>query len=1066
MFADRLRLCPRPVAFGLAASLLFATVGCGGDLVFGSESPPPSAAVDASPGDDTIPVVGTPVLIVAPEGDDPALERVVATATTYLHQLTATAPAVARMSDADLVALAERALTVKAGLVLVVDAHRVVPDHVAEASLASLGPDGFRLLAEDRGTWVNALDQTTGATFLMVAGDGLLPRQFGVYEALRRLGARFYHPEQEFVPRVPATSVRDRARTPTALARRTADGTASPDYVPDFRTRGYSFHGSHPLEHLEAFSDSNHPIDEAVAVNDWQIKNRANQMRGAGRGVAPPARRALRVQQLEDYRQRVGLRRSTGITLHNEQQGANAAIDPSLPTPIAQQIDAFVADRLEAVPDATHFGVHFGPTEFTVTPDVETVQWIDWVGQAVSKRRPDVPLLINNHTTGSQPSPNYGDLGCPPGTNDQGLIDYYDLAFHTAPENGVSVHTVMFYPLEGPARVYNQRTFAHKLCLMEQASAAGRPLTYFPEGSWWLSFDNPVPVYLPLYIWTRGRDIELLRPLLAARGGGTVDGHRMFNSGHEWGYWQQDYAVGLWHWNADVTMDEVLAELTDPLCETEVWPERCEAALETHEVLLEAMAQQAEAFLEAEDFMGRPGGLYAYFAGEDPADVLGAQTGLEFRPVRVSFADVLAFDEVTAQGFRATDVQRLKEMDEAYASWVARLRAVAPEVPEAGRPWLDEVVDGLEINGLRARQAWQLYEVVLGYRDAVAAREADRTAPPPAEAVRTAFDQAIVTLSDAEQVVRRREARYRYPHTQMNGGGVTPDTGVANGTTYPYRVHTKTHLMTYWMNRHDEVGRLLNEGHEQLAQLRLAPVFALPGQALEILWPALAGLTGQLTMGDGLTAGPLTSSHEYAGEGVFSVEGSYSAEDLDTPVQGHVVRAAVLASSPAGSFTLKSPDTLLGQAVLASIAPAFRWGLVMSGQAVLAFAPDFSGVGKVDFRDVIVTQLAAAIGADGTFETKPVDFELPVPDPATGGIVASVGIAKAVWSGTVIGGALATPLELNGELVLEDVVNALIEMAGYDEKGAYQTLSGIFAFDPAAPPETIPIVAEMPAGPL
>ena len=56
-------------------------------------------------------------------------------------------------------------------------------------------------------------------------------------------------------------------------------------------------------------------------------------------------------------------------------------------------------------------------------------------------------------------------------------IDYYDLAFHTDPALGVSVHTVMFYPLEGAARVYAQQSFAHKRCLMQKASGAGRPLT-------------------------------------------------------------------------------------------------------------------------------------------------------------------------------------------------------------------------------------------------------------------------------------------------------------------------------------------------------------------------------------------------------------------------------------------------------------------------------------------------------------------------------------------------------------------------------------------------------------
>ena len=45
-----------------------------------------------------------------------------------------------------------------------------------------------------------------------------------------------------------------------------------------------------------------------------------------------------------------------------------------------KQIEALVESKLAESPDAQWFGIHFGPTEFTTTPDRETVQWIEWAG--------------------------------------------------------------------------------------------------------------------------------------------------------------------------------------------------------------------------------------------------------------------------------------------------------------------------------------------------------------------------------------------------------------------------------------------------------------------------------------------------------------------------------------------------------------------------------------------------------------------------------------------------------------------------------------------------------------
>ena len=985
------------------------------------------------------------VLVVASDAADPLRQRLLAELDVYIKVLAGSAPQVTRLAAGDSDAVERAARQARAGLVIVLDSESVAADLVSQAPSG----EGFRLLTREAGSWGNRL-ASTGATFVYSAASSKLGRQYGVYEVLRRLGARFYHPEQEYLPQNDPTELRRRAARPTALAR--ARGTGfDDDYAPDFTERAYTFHGAHPLEHLEAFSDAGHPIDEAEHVNSWIVKNRGNRFRGAGRGVSDAASRAKRVQELEQLRVLLGFPTGSGITLHNQQQGASAVVDPSSPTPPQKQIEDYVAARLKETPEAESFGVHFGPTEFTVTPDQETVDWINWAGRKALALKPTIRVSVNDHITGSQPVEHFDDLGCPPGTGTKKTCDYYDLAFHTDERFAVSVHTVMFYPLEGPARVYNQQSFAHKLCLMQQAAKKGRPLTYFPEGSWWLSFDNPIPVYLPLYIWARGRDVELLRPLLRSRGAGTLDGHRMFNSGHEWGYWQQDYAVGLLHWNADVTLSQVLGELADPLCAPGDWEQGCAARTEAMAVLDELMQHQRSYMLQQKDWQGRAGGLYAYLAGEDPADEIAAATGFEFRPVRVAFTRLLGWSEAQLEHFRQTDLAALGEMESAYSGWLARLKKIEGQVPQAGRPWLDEIVDGVEIDLLRVRQIQKLYDAVLTYREAQLAGAAD-----PRSKALAALQAGADVLEQAEAVIRRREARYRYPAAQEYGGGVTPETAVDNGTTYPYRVHTKTHLLTYWKNRHQQARAVL-EGQAGESELVLTPALADPGTPLSIRWPRVGKVSADVKIGAGLALAGGERGLDLGGApGFWSVGGTITVDGTDLPVQGGVARSSTRFVSPSRSLTVIEPASALAQSVLEPLFPPVRWALLAGPEVggAVVFAPDLDGDGDPSFRHLVRLVI---VKRDGDwFKTSPAAFRLPIPNPGTGSDELSIGLTNLVASGS-----LTTAVRLEGQLSVPDLVQILIDLAGFDAAGAHAILSTVLGYDPQSPPATAPFVGKL-----
>ena len=118
-------------------------------------------------------------------------------------------------------------------------------------------------------------------------------------------------------------------------------------------------------------------------------------------------------------------------------------------------------------------------------------------------------------------------------------------------------------------------------------------------------------------------------------------------------------------------------------------------------MLQEVIEHQRELFLQREDWQGRPGGLYAYFAGEDDGDVLAASSGLEFRPVRVAFGEVMRWDADALAHFRATDL----------AGRMSRLTYPEPFAPDAAghgdeTRHDDDLHDRSEPNPESARISW------------------------------------------------------------------------------------------------------------------------------------------------------------------------------------------------------------------------------------------------------------------------------------------------------------------------------------------------------------------------
>jgi hypothetical protein len=357
-------------------------------------------------------------------------------------------------------------------------------------------------------------------------------------------------------------------------------------------------------------------------------------------------------------------------------------------------------------------------------------------------------------------------------------------------------------------------------------------------------------------------------------------------------------------------------------------------------------------------------------------------------------------------------------------------------------------LDGVEINGLRAQHIAALYEAVLAFRNARENEEED-----PASAARPKLDEAAAVITAAEAAIRRREAAYRYPAEQVHGGGLTPETAVPNGTTYPYRVHTKTHLLTYWHNRQARAETLIAGGEEETNRVILTPVFAAPDAPLQIDWPASPGLLGSLDLGDGTSVGPSTTEHVYQFEGIFAISGTLELEGIPITVSGTVARTDRRAMAPTGALSLRVPSDPVAVEFIRGVVPAFAFA---TDGANLAFATDASGTD--------VTTTLTMTGGNG-FETAPADANMelvgltgPEGDPRF------IGLADIQFLGTLDAAGFGDSIIVDGRIVVSDVVDLLVELIGFDEQGALAFLAGVYGVPVEELPAEAPFRGEIALG--
>lgn len=592
------------------------------------------------------------------------------------------------------------------------------------------------------------------ASGAVVHGDAPAGVQYGLTHVLEAMGFRFFHPQRAHVPA-------ELALPPSE------DPLYGVDHAPEMTQRGLHLHTLHPTEAYYAFLEpSEAHLAEARRIIDWVVKQRGNFVRWwllddleSGDAAADAVR--AHTAAIVEYAHLRGVRTGVSVQLFagaNLQRGFDLVEGGE---DFESQIDVAYG-HLDGIGfDAIQ--ISFG--EFSGEAPDHFIEVLNYATDAAIRRWPGLEVAASIHVG------NYPDLR----VDYMGETDflYYFLVQFADPRIIPSIHTVMYYDLfHSAGGAYLHEDFSEHREYLYERLRAGEPVSYYPESAYWVSFDNSVPTYLPVYLRARLFDQQQIRADVEAMGMSPLERHVTFSSGWEWGYWQTDYVTLRSHYRLPASLDEAVDEMLAPLDEG------------AFADAIVAVAELQHQHLVVDE-------LAPYLAGRDSTLDLGFAMDIVSIPDRARFEElhVAPVEERDAFATRVIDGLR------ALADGTEAARTSLPEAP--ADPFLAEITDGLEVDVHRARCVAALYEAVI----------ADARGDDPSALLATADAE----LAAAEAVIARRHAALWDPSPER-----VLARRYANSTLYQYGYLREASLSCFWVRERAQVRNLLLDAAERV----------------------------------------------------------------------------------------------------------------------------------------------------------------------------------------------------------------------------------------------------------
>jgi hypothetical protein len=633
-----------------------------------------------------------------------------------------------------------------------------------------------------------------GATLLVAHGNpkadrphGNLGALHGAYVLLEELGFAFLHP---LAPTLP-----DRLVVPSVAIDRTS--------APRWKTRRIHLHTQHPLEltnMLEGFGPGG-ADDEAGFTSslvewdrflEWAVANGENGVEwfllwaDSWKDFADSPARVARLARLVDRAHAFGIDAGIDAPIAFAQQHSFRLLrtqgDPAAElAEIRARLDWLMGARWDFL------GIEAGTSEFThPTPD-RMLAWMNEVAKHLDEQHGGVRAYIKVHCSTGQTADGYLD----PETGQP--INFNMLPHFADPRLGVLPHTVQHYGLNDPAPTYGNTDFSYMRAFTE-SEAGLRPVVYYPESAYWVSFDVDVPLFLPIYADRRLSDLRVLAKDeddgkfgRGVHAGAKMDGQLVFSSGWEWGYWLNDVvaARSAWEPASGASQEAALKSALAPV--TRVFG----AASDDVTTWIADVVRAEQALL----IEGKVGGVapstvvqrngQAYLQGTETwDDVSKLAEALPGKPAQMTQPDKLGLVDMRnplhgGPGYSAEVAPLLAEMEATFGALAARSEALRVRIPANARELFDDLADAMQMTALRAKQVHGLYDYVDGYWDTASAVRLQRLG-----AARTALDAA-------QAVVVTREKHYRAPADRIAGWHSNP-------TAYSYGYLWTVRSLHYW----------------------------------------------------------------------------------------------------------------------------------------------------------------------------------------------------------------------------------------------------------------------------
>jgi hypothetical protein len=427
-----------------------------------------------------------------------------------------------------------------------------------------------------------------------------------------------------------------------------------------------------------------------------------------------------------------------------------------------------------------------GTSEFTAPPAERMLAWMNEVARHLDEahaRR----AYVKVHCAAGQKVETLEDPLTP------GPLDFNLLPHYADPRLGVLPHSVQHYGLDDPAPTYGNRSF-ERVRAFAALEAGARPVLYYPETAYWVSFDVDVPLFLPLYGERRVHDLRLLAQdeQRGAIGRGQyahskLQGQLVFSSGWEWGYWLNDLLAARAAWDPRLELaqdDDALRALLTPV--TRLAGAQA-SALEGW--LLAVMHAQAALLIRGEVAGSAPADVVmrngqAYLQGwdtwDDVSKLANGQSSVQMtQPDKLGLVD-MRNPVHGGPPYSAELEPLLAELESTFATLLVEGDKIRDGVRGPLAPFVAELVDAMHMTALRARQVHGLYDYV------------DALWDPTQQAFRDGrLKDAQAALDQALTVVKQREAAYRVPAERIAGWR-------ANPTAYAYTYLWTVRSLFYW----------------------------------------------------------------------------------------------------------------------------------------------------------------------------------------------------------------------------------------------------------------------------